>query len=252
MFSVLNARNLNFLLKHPRRTLRAAIRYFKNNDVQWLTKTLEIDKSQVKCYLNDLYADTTFNQVVLKHQLQIEKTLSLQPGLMAKKEAMLCYVILRHIKPEVVVETGVANGLSSAYILLALHHNHAGHLWSIDLPHVNALTGEYQRMTPQDTEPGWLVPNELRSNWTLILGDARSKLPILVEDLKSLDVFIHDSLHTYEHMLWEYETAWPYLQQGGYLLTHDVFLTEAFRDFCASYELALRAVDNIGFVRKVT
>lgn len=41
-------------------------------------------------------------------------------------------------KPERVIETGVARGASSQAILQALEENRKGHLYSIDMPNVNA------------------------------------------------------------------------------------------------------------------
>ena len=48
--------------------------------------------------------------------------------------ARLCYLSCRLIDPEVVIETGVAYGVSSAFILKALQENDRGTLYSIDLP----------------------------------------------------------------------------------------------------------------------
>ncbi len=44
------------------------------------------------------------------------------------------WCLTRHLQPEVVVETGVARGLTTAAVLRALAANGTGHLWSIDLP----------------------------------------------------------------------------------------------------------------------
>src|SRR5437588_1399250 len=48
--------------------------------------------------------------------------------------ARLCYALCRLRKPEVVVETGVGYGVTSAFLLQALAVNNQGQLWSIDLP----------------------------------------------------------------------------------------------------------------------
>ena len=56
--------------------------------------------------------------------------------------ARLCYLACRLVEPAVVVETGVAYGVSSAYVLRALETNGRGTLHSIDLP---PLTGKYER-----------------------------------------------------------------------------------------------------------
>src|SRR5271156_5195455 len=51
------------------------------------------------------------------------------PGLV---RAIWC--LIRHLRPNHVVETGVARGFTSRFILEALERNGSGHLWSIDLP----------------------------------------------------------------------------------------------------------------------
>jgi hypothetical protein len=56
-----------------------------------------------------------------------------EPGMI---RAVWC--LLRHLRPEKVIETGVARGFTSRFILEALERNSAGHLWSIDLPPVRA------------------------------------------------------------------------------------------------------------------
>ena len=54
---------------------------------------------------------------------------------------------------------------------------------------------------------GWLVPENLQKRWILRLGYAREVLPQLKKEMDSIDIFLHDSLHTYEHMTFEYEFA---------------------------------------------
>jgi hypothetical protein len=51
--------------------------------------------------------------------------------------------------------------------------------------------------------------------------------------LGSIDIFIHDSEHSYENMMFEYITAWHYLKEGGILLSDDTNLNKAFSDFSA-------------------
>jgi len=131
----------------------------------------------------------------------------------------LLYLLVRALQPEVVVETGVGAGCSSSSILLALEENARGHLHSIDLPSEKRFE---DGNIYQIREVGCAVPDDLRHRWNLVLGDARDKLPPLLARLGVIDMFIHDSLHTEKHMMWEYETAWPHLRQGGVLLSHDI------------------------------
>ena len=138
------------------------------------------------------------------------------------------YVLTRCIRPRNFVETGVWRGLSSRYILVALRRNGMGRLHSIDLPTFGAggrhnSDGILDYSTVNDpVEVGDRVPLELRGNWDLRLGDAKVLLPFLLTELGKIDVFLHDSEHSYDHMTFEYRTAWDHLSDGGWLLSDDV------------------------------
>jgi predicted O-methyltransferase YrrM len=121
------------------------------------------------------------------------------------------YLLVRAAKPQVVVETGVLYGASSAAILAALARNGRGVLYSIDL-------GNPPHEPPHD----FFIPSALQDRWHLIIGDSRRELPALLARLGTVDLFHHDSLHTVEHMMWEYATAWRYLSPRGVLSSDDV------------------------------
>ena len=53
------------------------------------------------------------------------------------------------------------------------------------------------------------VAPELKLHWALIIGDSRRELPSLLARCGNVNMFYHDSLHTFEHMTWEFETAFP-------------------------------------------
>jgi predicted O-methyltransferase YrrM len=50
------------------------------------------------------------------------------------------YVVIRALKPNTIVETGVANCASSFYILLALKKNKRRYLFSIDFPNLEPIS----------------------------------------------------------------------------------------------------------------
>ena len=160
-------------------------------------------------------------------------------GAIESREGIYLYSILRTIKPRVAVETGVANGFSTAFSLLALQRNGTGELHSIDLPReVGREYGEgafYQGKGrtgfPPGKEPGWLIPEELRGPWTLILGRSQEELPKLLGRVGAIDTFMHDSEHSFDCMWFEYNEAWPALREGGALISDDVNSTEAFHRF---------------------
>jgi len=133
--------------------------------------------------------------------------------------ARACYLACRLIEPDVVVETGVAYGVSSAFILRALEENGRGALHSVDLP---PLRREYERFW------GIAVDGSPRGRWSLHRGSSGRVLPRLLEELESVDLFVHDSLHTYRNMRREFELVWPRLRTGGVILADDVERNRAF------------------------
>ncbi len=133
--------------------------------------------------------------------------------------ARCCYLMCRLLEPAVVVETGVAYGVSSAFILRALEENGRGVLHSIDLP---PLRREYERYW------GMAVDTALEDRWVLHRGASARVLPGLLEELETVDLFVHDSLHTYRNMRREFEALWPRLQTGGALVADDVERNRAF------------------------
>ena len=87
----------------------------------------------------------------------------------------------------------------------------------------------------------------------LHLGDAREILPQTLKHLGSLVVFIHDSLHTYEHMKFEYEQAYPYLRPGGILLSDDALWNSVCSEFARNeVPSSARVLRGIGILQKQT
>ena len=58
-------------------------------------------------------------------------------GASAGLKEVALYLLVRKYKPKVILETGVANGISTYFILKALHLNGSGKLISIDYPNYN-------------------------------------------------------------------------------------------------------------------
>ncbi|GKS59007.1 hypothetical protein YTPLAS18_25340 [Nitrospira sp.] len=168
---------------------------------------------------------------------RVKKAITKQgaPSLSISPHSIVPYCLVRLMKPGTVVETGVEHGISSWLILLAMQRNREGVLYSIDLPNHEAMVDNSGRQQinhlPQGRQPGWLVPEELRGRWHLHLGDAKQVLPDLLKRLGGVDMFIHDSLHSYDHMMFEYRTAWPFIKGGGLLLSDDIGWNEAFSEF---------------------
>jgi len=141
--------------------------------------------------------------------------------------SLTLYAMVRLVKPRIVVETGVASGKSSSMILLALHHNQEGVLHSVDLP--NPVGQELPDGASTHTgsrEVGWLVPDYLRERWRLNLGNSLPVLATLAAEETVIDIFMHDSLHTDEHVTAELETVAPCLHPGSVVLIDNADMME--------------------------
>jgi hypothetical protein len=136
--------------------------------------------------------------------------------------ARLCYIACRAVRPQAVVETGVAYGVTSSFVLKALDANNRGHLYSIDLPPLAAAA---------ETSVGRLVPEQLRSRWTLLRGTSRRVLPSLLGQLGKVDVFIHDSLHTFRNMSAEFAGAHAHRADPFVLIADDIEANGAFAEY---------------------
>jgi predicted O-methyltransferase YrrM len=144
------------------------------------------------------------------------------------------YGLLRELKPATVVETGTSAGESACLILAALSRNKAGRLISINLPAVDGkLTME---TTLKPSEIGCMIPEAYRGRWEYICGDAKEFLPRVLLGNRA-DVFIHDSLHTRTHMLYELNVARALLPEGGIIISDDVLWNKAFVSFLESHNL---------------
>lgn len=159
--------------------------------------------------------------------------------------AATTYALVRMLKPEVVVETGVGAGVSSWTILHAMEENGVGKLVSIDLPTPNT------ELLP---EVGYLVPDDLRHRWDLQTGPSKSLLPKVLVGHGEVDIFQHDSRHSYSNQLREYTTAWPFVREGGMLVSDDVSndaLYDASRQWGREPSIIGQSKESpIGLVRK--
>ncbi|HXQ94813.1 MAG TPA: class I SAM-dependent methyltransferase [Thermoplasmata archaeon] len=148
-------------------------------------------------------------------------------------QAPLLYVLARALRPKRLVETGISSGYSARLLLEALERNGEGHLTSIGIDMFGATRRPGEAPTPLDRlHVGWLVPNRLKDRWTLLLGRSEEQLPPLVPGgRRDIDLFLHDSLHQYATMRWEYATAFPALAPGGLLCSHDIHANRAWPEF---------------------
>ena len=78
---------------------------------------------------------------------------------------------------------------------------------------------------------GAIIPNELRKRWKFNLGKSNDVLEEIFNRIDNVDIFIHDSLHTYKNMMFEFDCAERNLDENGIIISDDVLDNDAFFDF---------------------
>jgi predicted O-methyltransferase YrrM len=159
-------------------------------------------------------------------------------------DALFLYWLVRKLNPKIIVQTGVCNGLSSAFMMLGLAKNGSqGSLHAIDLPPVFnpnepgwTVKGKvYGVVIPEGKTSGWIVPDAYRNRFEVWNGDAKALLPKMIDQVEAVDLFYHDSDHTYDHMMFEFREAKRKLRPGGLVVGDDVSWNASVWDFADQY-----------------
>ncbi|MGH7692791.1 MAG: class I SAM-dependent methyltransferase, partial [Candidatus Dormibacteria bacterium] len=101
-----------------------------------------------------------------------------------RQTGLLLYVLIKRCRPRIMVEAGVANGHSTVISLSALQANACGELHSFDI----------------SNSVGSLLRDVERARWTLHVCSPQSAgigFRHLVNELGPVDLFFHDSDHSY-------------------------------------------------------
>ncbi len=135
-----------------------------------------------------------------------------------KKTLKLLELLIEEFRPLTIVETGIANGKSTRKILEAImkFNMFDSKLYSFDI------------------DPRVETP-DLKKNpqFRFILIDSANRFVESMHEIANVNLFYHDSDHSYENQMSEYTTAWEMLDhKNGILVSDDVNWSEAFLDFC--------------------
>jgi predicted O-methyltransferase YrrM len=124
-------------------------------------------------------------------------------------EMNLCVLLFSYIrvnKPQIVLETEVANGITTRVMMSALSE-YGGHLHSFDI--LSEASSVYQG----------------NGNWhfhLLSTRDAAKEINLVVEDIPEIDMWVHDSNHGSTWQEFEYRLAISKLSKSGILVSDDI------------------------------
>jgi predicted O-methyltransferase YrrM len=177
--------------------------------------------------------ESGLNEVRDQIQRRMDEKLAAPPFMLRfngdRHLAELCYLACRAMKPSMVVETGVAYGVSSAYILQALKLNGRGVLHSVDLPPLSVSSKEKEHFI------GILIPEPLKGRWELHRGISGRVLPRILAQIEDVDIACLDSRSSYKVKYDDLSILGRYLAHPGLMIVDDVERTSAFHDWTKTF-----------------
>lgn len=142
---------------------------------------------------------------------------------------ILLYFLVRKLKPNIIIETGVAAGWSSLAILRALNVNGHGKLYSSDLP--------YFKIKNSDQYIGYLAKNELNKfNWILDKRGDDKALPDFLNQIgnNNIDIVHYDSDKSYSGRKKAYEILKNNFSKNTIFIFDDIQNNVYFKDLVES------------------
>jgi len=186
--------------------------------VSFLAESLDRDPREVERYLAEVRADSEFERLVRERLKKKRWTRKQRPQFGRR---LGWYAIARAVKPRVIVETGIHDGLGSVLLLRALE-------W-------NAADGHEGRLISFDINPrsGWLVSEPLSSRWRAVYKATSDALENELQDVE-VGMIIHDSDHTYECEHFELAMAVAHAAPTIALVSDNAHATTALPDLASS------------------
>ena len=181
----------------------------------FLANALNASREEIITYLNEVKQDTRlrehFVELVPRTADRYFADLPIKYG-----RRIGWYVLLRILKPRIVVEAGVDRGIGTCVLAAAMLRNteqgHGGKIIGLD---INPYAGQY-------------LAEPYSSVIDLVIGDS---LEFLRTTRNEVDVFIHDSNHSREHESREYELVGPKLSKNGVIVSDNAGVTDCLFEF---------------------
>lgn len=152
------------------------------------------------------------------------------------------YLAARLLEPESILEVGVANGISTAYILGAVTHSDIEcDIRAIDKPlfaqDVREKRGKrglknVGGIIPDSHEAAWIAPKSQRKRhgYQYYVGNFTNILPSVTSDIGNIDLAIYDASKDEQDMRMAYETIADSLSPGAILISDDINASDAFEN----------------------
>lgn len=191
------------------------------SDLKWLKTNSEDTKFFMRKSDNKLYDETITVSKSLFNKYQ-KKIKNLDVKLGGAANCDLLYFLIRKLEPEIIFETGVAAGFSSATILTAIKKNKKGTLFSSDFP--------YFRIDNPEKYIGLLVDSSLHNNWKLEIEGDEVNIKKFLKQVEKIDLFHYDSDKSYNGKKLIFNLVKSKMRKGSIFIFDDIQDDRFFKD----------------------
>jgi hypothetical protein len=113
--------------------------------------------------------------------------------------------VIRTLRPRIMIETGVESGFSTEHFLTSMDAVNEGHLYSCD-PQPSGFYDKFPIVHPR---------------FTFMREPSQEACPKIAAKHGKIDLFLHDSDHSWENQIWELHWAWHHVRSGGVIASDD-------------------------------
>ena len=211
-------RNLAYVLWDPE---VESFSYEIDNEAElaeFVADLLGIAPSQVSAYIEETRSDRELHERlrrVTRWQFDVK-------GRLPIGNRLLWYALVRSLKPELIVETGIYQGLGSLVLLRALE--------------ANAREGVEGELLSFDFDPGagQVVSKRLARRWRKIEGmTGETLIPALAG--RRVGMMLQDTPHTYENQSFEFGATISHAAERLVMLDSGGGRTRALADICSEH-----------------
>lgn len=182
---------------------------------QLLAHILQSDHTTIRSYIAEIENDHLLRQHIQKGIIQSGLARFADQDVRYGKRVGW-YALVRAMKPEIVVETGVDKGLGSVVLAAALLKNKA-----------EGFTGQLYG-TDINPEAGYLLTGEYQTVGKILYGDSIETLSKMTD---KIDFFINDSDHSADYEYREYQTIKDKLSDNAIILGDNAHVTDKLSRF---------------------
>jgi hypothetical protein len=173
----------------------------------WVASVSGADVGDVRRFMEEFE-----NDEVLRQHIENAVSTSARRGLADRRvrygRRVGWYALVRLLRPDVIIETGTDKGLGSCVLAAALLANGSGSLQTIDI----------------NPDSGYLITGQYAAVTERAVGDS---LRVLQQDDRPVDLFLHDSWHSFSHETSELASVAPRLTTHAVVLSDNAHATDA-------------------------